>query len=119
MDGQTFANQIYFGYTRNGSQNQQQNYGGRYLDKLKQEYPDLFTTKAASTGVAPDPNTRITEWSAKYENGTSLQHIGVGLAIKMPNGYYAYLNNGSNKTFNTTLPDAIASTDYYANIEDN
>ena len=119
VDGQTFANQIYFGYTRNGSQNQQQNYGGRYLDKLKQEYPDLFTTKAASTGVAPDPNTRITEWSAKYENGTSLQHIGVGLAIKMPNGYYAYLNNGSNKTFNTTLPDAIASTDYYANIEDN
>lgn len=45
VDGQTFANQIYFGYTRNGSQNQQQNYGGRYLDKLKQEYPDLFTTK--------------------------------------------------------------------------
>ena len=119
VDGKTFANQIYFGYTRNGSQNQQQNYGGRYLDKLKQEYPDLFTTKAASTGVAPDPNTRITEWSAKYENGTSLQNIGVGLAIKMPNGYYAYLNNGSNKTFNTTLPDAIASTDYYANIEDN
>ncbi|WP_103467860.1 glycoside hydrolase family 70 protein [Fructilactobacillus sanfranciscensis] len=118
VDGQTFANQIYFGYTRGGSQDQQQNYGGRYLDKLKQEYPDLFTTKAASSGVAPDPNTRINEWSAKYENGTSLQNVGVGLAIKMPNGYYAYLNNGSNKTFNTTLPDAIASTDYYANKAD-
>ena len=118
VDGKTFANQIYFGYTRNGSQNQQQNYGGKYLGELKQKYPDLFTTKAASTGVAPDPNTRITEWSAKYENGTSLQNVGVGLAIKMPNGYYAYLNNGSNKTFNTALPDAIASTDYYANKAD-
>ena len=118
VDGQTFANQIYFGYTRGGGQGQQ-DYGGKYLGELNQKYPDLFTTKAASSGVAPDPNTRITEWSAKYENGTSLQHIGVGLAIKMPNGYYAYLNNGSNKTFNTTLPDAIASTDYYANIEDN
>ena len=117
VDGQTFANQIYFGYTRGGGQGQQ-DYGGKYLDKLKQECPDLFTTKAASTGVAPDPNTRITEWSAKYENGTSLQNIGVGLAIKMPNGYYAYLNDGSNKTFNTTLPDAIASTDYYANKAD-
>ena len=118
VDGQTFANQIYFGYTRGGGQGQQ-DYGGKYLGELNQKYPDLFTTKAASSGVAPDPNTRITEWSAKYENGTSLQNIGVGLAIKMPNGYYAYLNNGSNKTFNTTLPDAIASTDYYANIEDN
>ncbi|WP_338131828.1 glycoside hydrolase family 70 protein, partial [Fructilactobacillus sanfranciscensis] len=118
VDGKTFANQIYFGYTRNGSQNQQQNYGGRYLGELNQKYPDLFTTKAASSGVAPDPNTRITEWSAKYENGTSLQNVGVGLAIKMPNGYYAYLNNGSNKTFNTTLPDAIASVDYYANKAD-
>ncbi|WP_180337724.1 glycoside hydrolase family 70 protein [Fructilactobacillus sanfranciscensis] len=114
VDGQTFANQIYFGYTRGGSQGQQ-DYGGKYLGELKQKYPDLFTTKAASSGVAPDPNTRITEWSAKYENGTSLQNVGVGLAIKMPNGYYAYLNDGSNKTFNTTLPDAIASTDYYAN----
>ncbi|SPE09085.1 Glucosyltransferase-SI precursor [Lactiplantibacillus plantarum] len=114
VDGQTFANQIYFGYTRGGSQDQQ-DYGGKYLGELNQKYPDLFTTKAASTGVAPNPNTRITEWSAKYENGTSLQNVGVGLAIKMPNGYYAYLNDGSNKTFNTTLPDAIASTDYYAN----
>nr|ASA47885.1 putative GTFB [Fructilactobacillus sanfranciscensis]ASA47886.1 putative GTFB [Fructilactobacillus sanfranciscensis]ASA47888.1 putative GTFB [Fructilactobacillus sanfranciscensis]ASA47890.1 putative GTFB [Fructilactobacillus sanfranciscensis]ASA47891.1 putative GTFB [Fructilactobacillus sanfranciscensis] len=117
VDGQTFANQIYFGYTRGGGQGQQ-DYGGKYLGELNQKYPDLFTTKAASSGVAPDPNTRITEWSAKYENGTSLQNIGVGLAIKMPNGYYAYLNNGSNKTFNTTLPDAIASTDYYANKAD-
>ena len=114
VDGQTFANQIYFGYTRGGGQGQQ-DYGGRYLVELKQKYPDLFTTKAASTGVAPDPNTQITEWFAKYENGTTLQNIGVGLAIKMPNGYYAYLNDGSNKTFNTTLPDAIASVDYYVN----
>ena len=118
VDGKTFANQIYFGYTRNGSQNQQQDYGGKYLGELNQKCPDLFTTKAASSGVAPDPNTRINEWSAKYENGTSLQNVGVGLAIKMPNGYYAYLNDGSNKTFNTTLPDAIASTDYYANKAD-
>ena len=117
VDGQTFANQIYFGYTRGGGQGQQ-DYGGRYLVELKQKYPDLFTTKAASTGVAPDPNTRITEWFAKYENGTTLQNIGVGLAIKMPNGYYAYLNDGSNKTFNTTLPDAIASVDYYVNKTD-
>ncbi|MFR0577381.1 glycoside hydrolase family 70 protein [Limosilactobacillus reuteri subsp. suis] len=116
VDGQTFADQIYFGYTRGGGQGQQ-DYGGKYLAELKQKYPDLFTTKAASTGVAPDPNTRITEWSAKYENGTSLQNVGIGLAVKMPNGYYAYLNDGNNKAFATTLPDAISSADYYANQE--
>ncbi|MGY5622154.1 glycoside hydrolase family 70 protein [Limosilactobacillus fermentum] len=117
VDGQTFADQIYFGYTRGGGQGQK-DYGGKYLAELKQKYPDLFTTKAASTGVAPDPNTRITEWSAKYENGTSLQNVGIGLAVKIPNGYYAYLNDGNNKAFNTTLPETMSSADYYANIED-
>ena len=117
VDGQTFADQIYFGYTRGGGQGQK-DYGGKYLAELKQKYPDLFTTKAASTGVAPDPNTRITEWSAKYENGTSLQNVGIGLAVKIPNGYYAYLNDGNNKVFNTTLPETMSSADYYANIED-
>ena len=113
VDGQTFANQIYFGYTRGGGQGQK-DYGGKFLSELQSKYPDLFTTKAASTGVAPDPTTHITEWSAKYENGTSLQNIGTGLAVKLPNGYYAYLKDGNNKAFNTSLPDAMASADYYA-----
>ena len=113
VDGQTFADQIYFAYTRGGGQGQNK-FGGIYLDQLQKDHPDLFTTKAASTGVAPDPNTHIKEWSAKYENGTSLQNIGIGLAVKMPNGYYAYLKDGNNKAFETTLPASISSADYYA-----
>ncbi len=113
VDGQTFANQIYFAYTRGGG-NGQKEYGGKYLAELKAKYPDLFTTKAISTGVAPDPNTRITEWSAKYQNGTSLQNIGVGLAVKLANGDYAYLNGKGNDYFTTLLPDVISSPDYYA-----
>ncbi|WP_267202213.1 glycoside hydrolase family 70 protein [Limosilactobacillus kribbianus] len=113
VDGKTFANQIYFAYTRGGGDGQKE-YGGKYLAELKAKYPDLFTTKAASTGVAPDPNTRITEWSAKYENGTSLQNLGIGLAVKLANGNYAYLNDKSNNAFSTLLPDVISSPDYYA-----
>ena len=117
VDGKKFANQIYFAYTRGGGEGQK-NYGGKYLDELQKKYPELFTTKTVSTGVAPDPSVHITEWSAKYQNGTSLQNIGIGLAVKLANGDYAYLNDSNNKAFNTTLPETMSSADYYANIED-
>ena len=106
VNGKTYANQIYFPYTRGGGEGQK-NYGGKYLDELQKKYPELFTTKAVSTGVAPDPSVHITEWSAKYQNGTSLQNIGIGLAVKLPNGEYAYLSSSDNKSFNTLLPSEI------------
>nr|WP_242068979.1 glycoside hydrolase family 70 protein [Weissella confusa] len=106
VNGKTYANQMYFAYTTGGG-NGQETYGGKYLSELQSKYPDLFTTRAISTGVAPDPTTRITKWSAKYENGTSLQNIGIGLAVKLPNGEYAYLRSGDNKSFNTLLPSEI------------
>ncbi|MGF0083056.1 glycoside hydrolase family 70 protein [Limosilactobacillus reuteri] len=117
VNGKTYANQMYFAYTTGGG-NGQETYGGKYLSELQSKYPDLFTTRAISTGVAPDPTTHITKWSAKYENGTSLQNIGIGLAVKLPNGDYAYLNDSNNKAFNTTLPETMSSANYYANIED-
>ncbi|OYS63858.1 glycosyl hydrolase family 70 [Limosilactobacillus reuteri] len=107
VNGQTYANQIYFAYTTGGG-NGQETYGGKYLAELQKNYPDLFITKAISTGVAPDPTVRINKWSAKYENGTSLQNIGIGLAVKLPNGDYAYLNSGIDKSFSTFLPRGIA-----------
>ncbi len=66
VNGKTYANQIYFAYTTGGG-NGQETYGGKYLSELQSKYPDLFTTRAISTGVAPDPTTHITKWSAKYE----------------------------------------------------
>ena len=107
VNGKTYANQIYFAYTRGGGEGQK-NYGGKYLDELQKKYPELFTTKAVSTGVAPDPSVHITEWSAKYQNGTILQNIGIGLAVKLANGDYAYLRSSDNKSFNTLLPSEIA-----------
>ena len=37
-----------------------------------------------------------------------MQNIGIGLAVKLANGDYAYLNSGDNKAFNTLLPTAIS-----------
>ena len=116
VNGKTYANQIYFAYTTGGG-NGQETYGGKYLSELQSKYPDLFTTRAISTGVAPDPTTHITKWSAKYENGTSLQNIGIGLAVKLPNGDYAYLDGGNNDKFKTTLPEQMGSIDYYVQQE--
>ena len=108
VNGKTYANQMYFAYTTGGG-NGQETYGGKYLSELQSKYPDLFTTRAISTGVAPDPTTRITKWSAKYENGTSLQNIGIGLAVKLPNGEYAYLRSSDNKLFNTLLASELSA----------
>ena len=116
VNGKTYANQMYFAYTTGGG-NGQETYGGKYLSELQSKYPDLFTTKAISSGVAPDPTTRITKWSAKYENGTSLQNIGIGLAVKLPNGNYAYLAGGNNDKFKTTLPEQMGLPDYYIQQE--
>ena len=116
VNGKTYANQIYFAYTAGGG-NGQETYGGKYLSELQSKYPDLFTTRAISTGVAPNPTTHITKWSAKYQNGTSLQNIGIGLAVKLPNGDYAYLDGGNNDKFKTTLPEQMGSSDYYVQQE--
>ncbi|MCH3984069.1 MAG: YSIRK-type signal peptide-containing protein [Lactobacillus delbrueckii] len=116
VNGKTYANQIYFAYTTGGG-NGQETYGGKYLSELQSKYPDLFTTRAISSGVAPDPSTHITKWSAKYENGTSLQNVGIGLAVKLPNGDYAYLDGGNNDKFKTTLPEQMGSSDYYVQQE--
>ncbi|WP_353894837.1 glycoside hydrolase family 70 protein [Leuconostoc mesenteroides] len=51
-------------------------YGGAFLDKLKQDYPELFETKQISTGEAMNPDVKITEWSAKYFNGSNIQGRG-------------------------------------------
>ena len=108
VDEKTFANEVYLAYTIGGGQGQS-TYGGKFLDELKQKYPDLFTTKAGSTGVAPDSSTHITQWSAKYENGTSTQNIGIGRVMKEKNGSYDYVESGNNHLLHTQLPSEFTS----------
>ncbi|KRM53479.1 glycoside hydrolase family 70 protein [Ligilactobacillus araffinosus] len=112
MNGKTLTNQLIEMYTIGGGQGQEQ-YGGAFLDQLKKDYPDLFTTKAISTGVAPDPSVKIKQWSAKYENGATLQDLGTGLLMRETNGTYDYLNSNGNTTFATTLPKSLTDEQYW------
>ncbi|MGN1407814.1 glycoside hydrolase family 70 protein [Lactobacillus sp.] len=88
----------------------QAEYGGKYLDELKQKYPDLFTKKQASTGKPIDGSTKITEWSAKYMNGTNILHLGSGYVLRASAG--KYYNVGYSKDGNKIaqyLPAQLAS----------
>ncbi|KRL01751.1 glycosyl hydrolase [Liquorilactobacillus capillatus DSM 19910] len=60
----------------------QAKYGGAFLKKIAKLYPELFTVKQLSTGVALDSNQRIKQWSAKYFNGSNIQGRGAFYVLK-------------------------------------
>lgn len=96
-----FGTQLYAVNSVGGGKYQAQ-YGGEYLNELKQQYPDLFEAKTYDYWVknysndGSDPyytlsqNTRkdmpssevIKQWSAKYMNGTNVLGNGMGYVLK-------------------------------------
>ncbi len=80
-------NDLYVANTIGGGEYQKK-YGGAFLDQLQKLYPELFTKKQVSTGVPIDPSVKITEWSAKYFNGTNILHRGSGYVLKADGGQY-------------------------------
>lgn len=83
----TINNDLYVVNTIGGGEYQKK-YGGAFLDKLQKLYPEIFTKKQVSTGVPIDPSQKITEWSAKYFNGTNILHRGSGYVLKADGGQY-------------------------------
>lgn len=81
VNGTQIDNTLYVVNTIGGGQYQKE-YGGRYLEELKQKYPELFKTKQPSTGATIDPSEKITEWSAKYLNGTNILHRGAEFVLR-------------------------------------
>ena len=77
---------LYFSYTKGGGPKQEE-YGGAYLEILKDQYPALFNTRAKSTGENLPFDQPIKKWQAKYQNATSLQALGINLAVKVDEEY--------------------------------
>ncbi len=73
------------------------------MDELQKLYPSLFTTKQISTGKAIDPSVKITNWSAKYFNGSNI--LGRGAKYVLSDGKQ-YFNLTSGKLY---LPTALLS----------
>ncbi|MCR1901896.1 glycoside hydrolase family 70 protein [Ligilactobacillus apodemi] len=87
IDGTALDNVAYVVNTVGGGQYQAE-YGGKFLEELQEKYPTLFTTKQVSTGETIDPSEKITQWSAKYFNGTNVLRRGVGYVLHDSNQYY-------------------------------
>ncbi|WP_367301134.1 glycoside hydrolase family 70 protein [Leuconostoc carnosum] len=75
-------NIIYAANIKGSGTDYQSIYGGKFLDTLKTKYNSLFTTPQISTGKPINPNTKITQWSAKYFNGTAIQKKGINYVLK-------------------------------------
>ncbi|MDI6498677.1 glycoside hydrolase family 70 protein [Leuconostoc suionicum] len=121
-DDVPFGTQLYVANTIGGGKYQEE-YGGEFLKELYNKYPDLFNSKSyeywnknygsgqdkntytlsSRTRPAIDTNTKITRWSAKYLNGTSLPGRGMGYVLKDWNtGTYFKLDGN-----NTILPTEL------------
>ncbi|MFL2114577.1 glycoside hydrolase family 70 protein [Leuconostoc carnosum] len=80
-DDSVINHTLYDSSTIGGGQYQAQ-YGGAFLDQLKADYPTLFENKQISTGKPMNPDVKITEWSAKYFNGSNIQGRGAWYVLK-------------------------------------
>lgn len=98
LNDKAASNILYVADSIGGGKYQAQ-YGGAFLEELHAKYPDLFTTKEPSTGQTLPWDTRITEWSAKYLNGTNILNRGTGyvLSDSITGQYYKLPNAVNNK----------------------
>ncbi|MFH7309036.1 glycoside hydrolase family 70 protein [Weissella paramesenteroides] len=102
-------NQLYVTNSKGGGEYQAK-YGGEFLDLLRQEHPDLFTTNQISTGVPIDGSTKIKEWSAKYFNGSDIQGKGADYVLK-DGASQKYFKITSNKNDESFLPKQFMNQD--------
>ncbi|MGF7104393.1 glycoside hydrolase family 70 protein, partial [Limosilactobacillus caviae] len=93
-ENSTIKNTVYVVNTIGGGEYQKK-YGGAFLDDLQKQYPDLFKQKYATTGTTIDPSVKITEWSAKYLNGTNILHRGSGYVLRSNDGQYYNLGTST------------------------
>ena len=118
-----FGNQLYVVNTVGGGKYQKK-YGGKFLKKLKAEYPNVFkgktykynfknyspsgeaylTLKTSKTVSIPS-NQPITEWSAKYMNGTNILGRGMGYVLKDWNTGKYFKIDGLKTSLPTDLTD--------------
>lgn len=73
---------LYLANTKTNGDDYQAKYGGAFLDELAAKYPSIFERTQISNGQKLDPSEKITQWQAKYFNGTNILGRGVGYVLK-------------------------------------
>ncbi|MGG0922138.1 glycoside hydrolase family 70 protein [Leuconostoc suionicum] len=109
-----FNNLVYIAKTKSSGQDYQSKYGGQYLDLLKDKYSNLFENKQLSTGESIDPSEKITQWSAKYFNGTNIQGRGKYFALKdFASNQYLTISDTSTSVLPKQLTNQKTQTGFY------
>lgn len=113
-----FGTELYVVNSVGGGEYQNE-YGGKYLEKIDKLYPDLFNDQ---NGNKLNITTKIKQWSAKYMNGSNVLGRGMGYVLKDWNtGTYFKLDFD-----NIALPETLRinglkvegnATYYYKNNE--
>ena len=107
--GAIINHSLYAAKTRTFGDDYQGRYGGAYLDELKRLYPSIFDRVQISNGKRLPTDEKITQWSAKYMNGTNILDRGSEYVLKDGlNSYYGVRNGrvslpkvvGSNQSIN-------------------
>ncbi|CAK1252278.1 glycoside hydrolase family 70 protein [Fructobacillus evanidus] len=115
VQGSNFNNLVYIANTMSSGTDYQSKYGGAFLAKLKALYPSLFETKQISTGKPIDGDTRITQWSAKYLNGTNILGRGTGFVLRdSATSNYFLIQDGSG----SFLPMQLLNQDSVSGFEE-
>ena len=91
-------NSLYAAKTRTFGNDFQGKYGGAFLDELKSKYPAIFERVQISTGRKLTTNEKITQWSAKYFNGSNIQGTGARYVLN-DNATNQYFSVKAGQTF--------------------
>ena len=103
-DGAIINHSLYAAKTRTFGNDYQGKYGGAFLDELKRLYPQIFDRVQISTGKRMTTDEKITQWSAKYMNGTNILDRGSEYVLK--NGLSGYYGTNGGKV---SLPKVVGS----------
>lgn len=72
---------LYAANTRGSGEDYQAQYGGEFLDELKEKFPEMFEEVMISNGQKLDTSVKIKAWEAKYLNGTNILKKGAGYVL--------------------------------------
>lgn len=104
-------NSLYAAKTRTFGNDFQGKYGGAFLDELKAKYPAIFERVQISNGRKLTTNEKITQWSAKYFNGSNIQGTGARYVLQ-DNATNQYFSLKAGQTFLPKQMTEITATGF-------
>ena len=97
-EGSEIKDLLYVAKTKTDGTDYQGKYGGAFLDELKKNHPEIFERVQISNGQKMTTDEKITQWSAKYFNGTNILGRGAYYVLK-DWGSKDYLTNKQGEVF--------------------